>query len=72
MAEVVVTELQSSDYAGRVTGWWYDSVHYFVDSVLAGQQPVPTALDGLRVLKVALALLESARNGSKVTITYEE
>jgi predicted dehydrogenase len=71
LAEVMVTELQSSDYAGRATGWWYDSVHYFVDSVLAGQHPTPTVQDGLHVLKVVSAMLQSVREGNKVTIEYD-
>jgi predicted dehydrogenase len=68
VAEIMLTELGGVDYAGRAVGWWYDSVHYFVDSVLAGEQPIPTAQDGLQVLKVVLALLESARADRKVVI----
>jgi predicted dehydrogenase len=72
VAEVMIPDLglDVADYAGRATGWWWDSVHYFVDSILAGQQPVPTAEDGLRVLKVVTALLESAAKSEKITIQY--
>jgi predicted dehydrogenase len=62
----LVPDLEGVDWAGRLQGWWVDSVRYFVDSVLAGRAPEPDVQDGLAVLRTLVALLDSAASGEPV------
>jgi len=51
------------DVAGRLVGWWQDSVRYFVDCVLDGRQPSPGPREAWQVTEVLLAIDASLQSG---------
>lgn len=64
-------EFEALDYGGRLSGWWFDSLHYFVDSVLDRKTPTPDAADALRTLRVLIAMDESIKRGASVGVEYD-
>jgi predicted dehydrogenase len=67
-ARSVDYDFSSHDPLGRVGGWWFDSVGYFVECLERGVEPEPNAEDGARVTRVLLAIEESAQSGDVVTL----
>jgi predicted dehydrogenase len=53
---------------GRSVGFAIESIRYFADCVLAGRRPIAGFEDGRQATKVILAMEESARTGSPVTL----
>jgi len=54
---------------GRPTGFVYESLRHFVDCVVEDRQPEPSGDDGLVVLKITDAIVESARTGQPVELS---
>jgi predicted dehydrogenase len=55
---------------GRHVGFVHESIKHFVDCVADGKQPEVTLEDGVRVSKVILAIMESAKTREPVRISY--
>lgn len=53
---------------GRVGGAFFGELTHFVDCVAAGRQPAVSGRDGLEAVRIALAVLESARTGRPVVL----
>lgn len=53
---------------GRPRGFVFDAIRHFVQSVLADRQPAPSGQDGLAVLRVTAAIVESAETGQAVEL----
>ena len=56
---------------GRKAGFAYESIRDFVDSLAQGRAPRVGLQDGLRVSRVILAIMESARTRTPVAVRYE-
>jgi predicted dehydrogenase len=54
----------------RHVGFAYESIRDFVDCLALGRQVKVGLEDGLRVTRVVLAIMESAREGRPVTVQY--
>jgi len=68
--QLFTTEAQALDHsfgvrdvAGRLVGWWQQSVRYFVDCVLDSHEPSPGVREAWRVTEVLLAIDASRRSG---------
>jgi predicted dehydrogenase len=66
---------QSLDYSfgvvgarGRATGWWQESVRYFVDGVLDGRPLRPTVDEGVAVSRALIAVDRSVKEGGVQTV----
>jgi predicted dehydrogenase len=55
---------------GRHVGFVHESIKHFVDCVADGKEPEVTLQDGVRVSKVILAIMESARVREPIRISY--
>jgi predicted dehydrogenase len=55
---------------GHHVGFVYESIKHFVDCVADGKEPEATLDDGVRVSKVILAMMESARVREPVKVIY--
>jgi predicted dehydrogenase len=55
---------------GHHVGFVYESIKHFVDCVADGKEPAVTLDDGVRVSKVILAILESAKMREPVKVIY--
>ena len=55
---------------GRHVGFVHESIKHFVDCVADGKQPEVTLEDGVRVSKVILAIMESAKEREPVKVNY--
>lgn len=62
--------LDSPLIRGRHVGFIHESIKHFVDCVADGKQPAVTVEDGIRVSKVILAIMESAKTREPVEVTY--
>jgi predicted dehydrogenase len=69
-AEMVNYSYSYSDHAGRRDNWWFDSTRYFVHCLATGTHPTPDVDDGLRCLRVLLAMEESIRTNLPVGVDY--
>ena len=54
--------------AGRPVGFVYESLRHFVDCVAEDRDPDPSGDDGLAVLRITDAIVESARTGQPVSL----
>ena len=57
-----------ADVHGRPIGFVTEAIRHFVDCVLEDKQPMPSGEDGLAVVKILAAIVESAEKGSPITI----
>jgi predicted dehydrogenase len=55
---------------GKHVGFVHESIKHFVDCVADGKTPQVTLQDGVRVSKVILAIMESAKSREPVRISY--
>jgi predicted dehydrogenase len=55
---------------GRHVGFVHESIKHFVDCVADGKQPEVSLQDGVKVSKVILAIMESAKVGEPIRISY--
>jgi len=55
---------------GRHVGFIHESIRHFVDCVADGKPPSVTVEDGIRVSKVILAIMESAKTRQPVEVSY--
>lgn len=55
---------------GRHVGFVHESIKHFVDCVADGKEPEVTLDDGVRVSKVILAIMESAKMREPVKVNY--
>jgi predicted dehydrogenase len=62
--------LDSPFVRGRHVGFIHESIKHFVDCVADGKQPSVTVEDGVRVSKVILAIMESAKTREPVEVIY--
>ena len=60
------------DHAGKRDNWWYQSTKHFVHCLEKGLHPTPDVEDGLRCLRVLLAMDETVRTGNPVGISYQD
>jgi len=60
--------MASQSYTGRPQGFVADALQHFVDCVVAGRNPEPTASDALAVLKATAAVVESAEKGKPIDL----
>lgn len=63
--------LASPEIYGKPTGFAIESIHHFVDCVLAHREPRVTGQDGLQATRIVLAMEESARRGQPVELEEE-
>lgn len=63
-AGVLVTEAR-----GQPRGFVFEAIRHFVESLLAGTDPEPRGEDGLAVLRVTAAIVESAQTGRIIELT---
>jgi predicted dehydrogenase len=57
-----------ADVMGRPQGFVFDAICHFVDSVLAGREPLITGVDGLAITRAMCAIVESAETGKAVEL----
>jgi predicted dehydrogenase len=55
---------------GSHVGFVHESIRHFIDCVVDGKQPEVTLEDGVRVSKVILAIMESAKTREPVKVSY--
>ena len=55
---------------GRHTGFAYESIRSFVDSLVSGKPVLSSLEDGMRVSRVVLAMLQSAEKREPVKVRY--
>jgi predicted dehydrogenase len=55
---------------GSHVGFVHESIRHFIDCVIDGKQPEVTLEDGVRVSKVILAIMESAKTREPVKVSY--
>jgi len=67
-ARSVDYDFASPDPLGHTSGWWFDSVYYFIECLERGVEPQPDAEQATRVTQVLLAIEESARTGRVVEL----
>lgn len=58
--------LDYRDHSGRAEGWWYNSLRYFVDSIIKGTPPSPSIEEAYEVSKIVIAIEYSAERGFPV------
>ncbi len=60
--------LQYDDAFGRPVGMVTESLRHFVECLAEGREPITTGEDGLRAVKVAAAILQSAEEGRPIEV----
>ncbi|MEW6357974.1 MAG: Gfo/Idh/MocA family oxidoreductase [Planctomycetota bacterium] len=60
--------MASQSYTGRPQGFVADALQHFVDCMIAGRNPEPTADDALAVLRATAAVVESAEKREPIDL----
>jgi len=58
-----------TNHRKKVSGWWVDSVNYFIYCLKEGINPHPSVYEGKRVSEVILAMDKSCKEGRPIKIT---